>query len=284
MQVLIMRQHMKQIPQLLLFIGIQFGLVFADTQTDIDDFKAEKAVLLQEMKKLDIRIAQTDSLAKDEAKRFETTRTRQREDLERRKAELDSMQVKIALVAKEVQAEKNIQGTYSVQVDNAKSFRAGIAKSLALKCVDLEAIVAQSLPWDREPRLERIRALRRDLENGNAAPEEGLTRLQSLYTEEIRFGDEVTIHNRPMIRNDGETVNARILRMGNQWIIYTDEEESKYGVLIRKTGKKGTIEYSWREDLSFEERAAVKLAIDVKLARKPPQMVRLPLSLTLEGK
>lgn len=275
---------MKRIPQLLLFIGIQFGFVFADTQSDIDDYKAEKVALLQEMKKLDIRIAQTDSLAKDESKRFETTRSRQREDLERRKAELDSMQVKIALVAKDLQAEKNTQGTYSVQVDNAKSFRAGIGKSLALKCVDLETIVAQSLPWDREPRLERIRALRRDLENGNAAPEEGLTRLQSLYTEEIRFGDEVTIHNRPMIRNDGETVNARILRMGNQWVIYTNEEESKYGVLTRKAGKGGAIDYSWREELSFEERAAVKLAIDVKLARKPPQMVRLPLSLTLEGK
>lgn len=275
---------MNRISLLIFSISFSTGLVFADTQSDIEDYKAEKAAIQQELKKLDVRIAQTDSLSKDEAKRFETTRTRQKDDLERRKAELDSMQIKIAAVAQSLQAEKSKQGGYAVQVENAKSYRAGIAKSLAEKCKDLEALVSQSIPWEREQRLERIRALRRDMENGNAAPEEGLTRLQSIYNEEIRFGDEVAIINRPMVRNDGETVNARILRIGNQWMVYTDEEEAKYGVLVRKSTKNATVEFSWREDLSFEERAAVKLAIDVKLARKPPQMVRLPLSLTLEGK
>lgn len=274
---------MNRIPTLLGCLWISIGLAYADTKSDIEDYKAQKAALQQELKKLDVRTAQTDSLAKEEARRFETTRSRQKEDLERRKAELDSMQIKIAAVAKELQEEKGRQGSYAVQVENAKSYRAGIAKSLAAKCSELESIVSSSIPWDREQRLDRIRALRRDLENGNAAPEEGLTRLQALFREEIRFGDEVTIHNRPMIRNDGETVNARILRLGNQWIVYTDEEEGKYGVLVRSAGKTGDVEYTWREDLSFEERSAVKLAIDVKLARKPPQMVRLPLSLTLEG-
>lgn len=260
------------------------GFAFADTQSEIDDLKAEKASLQQELKKLDVRIAQTDSLSKDEAKRFETTKSRQTEDLERRKTELDSMQVKISQVARDLQNEKSKQGFFTVQIENAKAFRASISRTLASKCSDLEKLLAQSIPWDREQRIERIRALRRDLENGNASPEEGLTRLQAIYTEEIRFGDEVAIISRPMVRNDGETVNARVLRIGNQWIVYTDEEEGKYGVLVRKRSTNGNMDYSWKEDLTFEERAAVKLAIDVKLARKPPQMVRLPLSLTLEGK
>lgn len=274
---------MKRTFLISLGIACLTGFAFADTQSDIEDYKAQKAALQIEIKKLDVRVLQTDSIAKEEAKRYEVTRQRQKEDLERRKAELDSMQGKIAIVAKDLQAEKNRQSSYVMQAENAKSFRAGIAKSLAGHAKELEGIVSQSLPWDREMRLDRIRALRRDLENGNAAPEEGLTRLQSLYSEEIRFGDEVAIFTRPMVRNNGETINARILRIGNQWLVYTDEEEAKFGVMERKASKNGQIEFNWREELNFEERAAVKLAIDVKLARKPPQMVRLPLSLTLEG-
>ena len=41
--------------------------------------------------------------------------------------------------------------------------------------------------------------------------------------------------------------------------------------------------YEWNEELNLEERAAVKLAIDVKQAKKPPQIVKLPVSLSVVG-
>ncbi|HSQ41148.1 MAG TPA: DUF3450 family protein [Fibrobacteraceae bacterium] len=254
---------------------------WADLQAELDDYRSQKSALQAEIKKLDHRASQTDSIAKDEAKRFETTQKRQQEDLLRRQAELDTMQVRIAALAQEQQTEKGQQNAYQLQAENAKAFRIGLARNLARLAQELETLVAQSLPWDRESRLERIRALRHDLENGNAGPDEGLIRLRAIYSEEIRFGDEVVILNKPMTRQNGETVNARLLRIGNQWMMYTDEEEGKYGILIRTRKPEGGVDYTWREELSFEERAAVKLAIDVKLARKPPQMVRLPLSLTL---
>jgi len=52
---------------------------------------------------------------------------------------------------------------------------------------------------------------------------------------------------------------------------------------VRKLGKTGKVEYTWKEDLNFDERTAIKLAIEVKMARKPPQMVRMPLSLSIEN-
>jgi hypothetical protein len=119
------------------------------------------------------------------------------------------------------------------------------------------------------------------LENLSATPEEGFARLRAIYTEEIRLGDEVQFSNRPITRNNGEIVNANVLRIGNQWIVYQDDAGLLFGVLSRKIGKDGTSEYKWKEDLSFEERQAVKAAIDVKLARKPPQIVNLPLSLSI---
>jgi hypothetical protein len=60
-----------------------------------------------------------------------------------------------------------------------------------------------------------------------------------------------------------------------------DEENRHYGILER-TGEGDGIKYSWREKLSFNEREAVRDALDVKFAKKPPKLVNLPLTLTTE--
>ena len=105
--------------------------------------------------------------------------------------------------------------------------------------------------------------------------------MKSLIAEETRFGDEVAIINSPLTRKNGELINAQILRIGNQWMVYSDENGTVYGALVRKNS--ATIAYEWNEDLTLAEREAVRLAIDVKLAKKPPQMVSLPISLSVAG-
>jgi len=273
----------KRLIKTSILIAMGAGFAFADLQGDIEDYKNQRAALQTELKKLDVRIAQTDSLVKEEAKRFELTQKREQDDLTRRKVELDSLQAKIAVIAKDVQSEKGRQSGQQLAVENTKAFRDGINKSLANYCKALEDLMLTSLPWELDTRLEHVRTLRRDLENGSSSAEEGLSRLRAIYLEETRFGDEVQLINHPIIRIDGETVNARILRIGNQWMVYSDDEGTKYGVLVRKLGKTGKVEYTWKEDLNFDERTAIKLAIEVKMARKPPQMVRMPLSLSIEN-
>ena len=146
----------------------------------------------------------------------------------------------------------------------------------------LEAQVAQTLPWERESRLDRVKSLTRDIESGNASEEEAFSRLKSLVAEETKFGDEVAIINSPLTRKDGELINAAILRIGNQWMVYSDDNGTVFGTLVRKMVD-GKIVYEWNEDLNLEERAAVKLALDVKQAKKPPQVVKLPVSLSVVG-
>lgn len=257
------------------------GLACADLASDLEDYRSQKAALEADLKKLDQRIQSTDSLSRDEARRSALLQERYGADLQRRKAELDSMQVKMQRQAGELQKERNLQSSAQLSSDNAKSYRKALSQNLAGFAQLFENQVATTLPWDREDRVERIRALRRDLESGSATPEEGFSRLRALYTEEIRFGDEVAFAERPLVRKNGETVNAKVLRIGNQWMVYHDDEALRFGVLERRQGKDGKQDFVWREDLSFEERQAVKLAIDVKLARKPPQMVSLPLSLSI---
>ncbi|MDR2731919.1 MAG: DUF3450 domain-containing protein [Fibromonadaceae bacterium] len=266
-----------------LLVFILLSLVLAN------DFEAQKAALLAEksgldndIKRLNAQIAQTDSLTKAEKKFGSEQQARQKADIERRRGEIDVLNQKLAELSAEMKKEKGSIANSQVQIENVNATRKALAAKLVAHCRELENFIKTSLPWDTETRLERTSVLCLDLENGSAAAEEGFARLRAIYAEEIRFGDEVQMSNRPIARNNGDIVNANVLRIGNQWIVYQDEAGLLFGVLGKKIGKNGTSEYKWKEDLSFEERQAVKTAIDVKLARKPPQMVNLPLSLSID--
>jgi len=266
---------------LLLFILIAFAFA--------DDFETQRAALIAEksnvendIKKINAQIAQTDSIAKAEKKFASEQQTRQKTDIDRRKGEIEQLAQKLSEISAEMAKEKGLISNSQVKVENVGSTRKALVAQLIVHCRNLENFIKTSLPWDTEARLERTAALCQDLENDAATAEEGFSRLRTIYMEEIRLGDEVQISSRAITRNNGDVMNANVLRIGNQWIVYQDDAGLLYGVMSRKKNKDGKYEYVWKENLSFEERQAVKTAIDVKLSRKPPQMVVLPLSLSIE--
>jgi predicted RNase H-like nuclease (RuvC/YqgF family) len=242
---------------------------------------AEKAGLESDIKKINAQIAHADSATKAEQKFWKELQSRQKADIERRKVEIESLDQKLAELSAEMRKEKGSISASQTRIENVNATRKALTAQVAAYCRKLESFIKTGLPWDTEARAERTSALCQDLENGNASTEEGFSRLRAVYAEEIRFGDEVQISNRTITRNNGEAINASILRIGNQWIVYQDDAGLLFGVLNRKLGKDGSYEYSWKEDLSFDERQAVRTAIDVKLSRKPPQMIKLPLSLSI---
>lgn len=272
----------KIVGALLLFTSFSLAAV----QDDIRAAELQKATLNVEIKKLDRQLRESDSLLKDDVKRYALLESRYTEDLNRRHAEIDSLNEKIKRVAVELQAERNKQAAYKGRIENDKSKRKAMRLMLTRICVDLESQVMQTLPWDKATRLDRVRALRRDLESNNALEEEAFSRINSIIGEEVRFGDEVQLINTPMTRKNGESINARLLRIGNQWMVYSDENSTMFGILVRG-GTKDSVTFEWKETLTLEEREAIKTALDVKQARKPPQMVTLPLSISIyaqEGK
>jgi hypothetical protein len=255
---------------------------YADRDAEIRDLKLEKDKLNSEIQKLNRQIASTDSMLKADDSRYKTLQARYKADTERRRSEIDTLNVKIKNVATELQTERGKQARAKNKSDNVAAKRKALREELAGISKRLEAQVAQTLPWERESRLDRVKSLTRDIESGNASEEEAFSRLKSLVAEETKFGDEVAIINSPLTRKDGELINAAILRIGNQWMVYSDDNGTVFGVLVRKMVD-GKIVYEWNEDLNLEERAAVKLALDVKQAKKPPQVVKLPVSLSVVG-
>lgn len=258
------------------------GLAFADYDSEIRDLKMQKEKLNSEIQNLNTRIASTDSMLRADASHRQLLEQRYKADVERRNLEIDSLNAKIRKVASSLQQERNKQARAKNKSDNVAAKRRVLRSELAKICKQLEAQIAQTLPWERDKRLDRAKSLTREIESGNVTEEEAFSRMKSLVNEEIKFGDEVSVVNSPLTRKNGEIVNATILRIGNQWMVYVDENGASYGRLERKL-ENDKIVYEWNEELNLEERAAVKLAIDVKQAKKPPQIVNLPVSLSVVG-
>ena len=277
-------KRLKLVPlaHLMLLVLLFSGVALADRDAEIRDLKLEKEKLNSEIQKLNRQIASTDSMLKADDSRYKTLSQRYKADTERRRAEIDSLNSKIKAVAGELQTERNKQARAKNRSDNVAAKRKALRAELAGISKKLEAQVAETLPWERESRLDRVKSLTRDIESGNASEEEGFSRLKSLIAEETKFGDEVAIINSPLTRKNGEVINAAILRIGNQWMVYSDDNGTVFGSLVRKVDG-GKVVYEWNEDLNLEERAAVKLALDVKQAKKPPQVVKLPVSLSIVG-
>jgi len=248
--------------------------------SEIRDLENQKIVLNNEIKKVSSKIKEAEKWSKEDANRYSILEKRYRDDLSRRSVEIDSLNTKIKRIAEQLQSEKSKQSMAKNRADRVKSKREASLALMAEQCKKLEQQVEQTLPWDKDARLERVRSLLRDIQTKNASEEEAFSRLKVLIQEEIRFGDEVVIVNAPLTRNNGEVINARILRIGNQWMVYTDDNSAVYGVL-KRTIENGKVKYDWYEALTLSERDAVKFAIDVKQARKAPQMVTLPLSLSV---
>ena len=270
--------------KLVIFVMSAFLAVnaFADYESEIRDLKLQKEKLNSEIQNLNTRIASTDSMLRADASHRQLLEQRYKADVERRNLEIDSLNAKIRKVAASLQQERNKQVRAKNKSDNVAAKRRALRSELAKICKQLEVQIAQTLPWERDKRLDRAKSLTREIESGNVTEEEAFSRMKSLVNEEIKFGDEVSVVNSPLTRKNGEIVNATILRIGNQWMVYVDENGASYGRLERKL-ENDKIVYEWNEELNLEERAAVKLAIDVKQAKKPPQIVKLPVSLSVVG-
>ena len=273
--------RLKILPFVLLVLFFS-GLALADYDSEIRDLKQQKEKLNSEIQKLTRQIASTDSLLRADDSRYKKLQARYSEDSERRRAEIDSLNVKIRGVAAQLQEERQKQAHAKNRNDNVAAKRKALRSAMLSICKQLERQVAMTVPWERDARLERVRSLARDIESGSAAEEESFSRIKAVIQQEIKFGDEVAIVNAPLTRKNGELINAQILRIGNQWMVYSDENGTVYGNLVRRASK-GKITYEWNENLELWEREIIRYAIDVKLAKKPPQIIAMPVTLSVVG-
>lgn len=245
-----------------------------DLQEDIQKARADIAKARKEIQRADLEIRRTDSLLRDEAARAGETEERQAKDRERRDKEIATLQNRLKESQGRIDAERNSLARHQNAIDEIKSREKQLARGMAAWCDSLSARVEGMLPWDNQARLDRIQALKRDLEAGSASAEEGLTRLSAILKEEAKAGDEIALFNRPVPRRSGEMINAQVLRLGNQYLVYMDEDGKRFGILERKGGA-----WEWREELAFGEKNRVKEAIEVKGSKRPPSLVVLDLGL-----
>ena len=259
----------------------QEGEAGARLDSEIQKARSEIAQAKKDVQKAEAEVRKTDSLLREEAARTVQAEDRQAKERERREKENASLQSRLQEAQAKINAERSGQGRWQNAQDEIKARQKRLTGVLAGYCDSVAARIEAAPPWDREPRLDRARSLKRDLEAGSATVEEGFARLNALVKEETKSGDEITVFNKPVTRKSGDMVNAQVLKIGNQWIVYVDDEGERFGILERTAAAGGASTWEWREDPGFAEKNRIKEALEVKSAKRPPQLVVLDLGLAL---
>jgi hypothetical protein len=262
----------------ILFCVVTTPLSSANPRDTLASLTREREALKKEIAAIDGNIARTDSMTGAENVRFATQKKRMQEDLLAKEKENATLSGRLEELSGEVQRLSAKIDQCKLQERSIANRRGFLTGRLAEECSNLESIISRSLPWDREKRLARVTGLKNDLAIGSAGLEDGFSRLLSLVQEAVSFGDDIVQEDRSIRRNNGATITARTLRIGNLWMVYVDQAEENYGALSRT----GDSTFSWREEFSFSEREEIRMAIRVKEQKKAPQMVTLPLMLGVE--
>ncbi|MDB5048302.1 MAG: hypothetical protein JWO30_1373 [Fibrobacteres bacterium] len=248
-------------------------------ESDIQKARSEIVQAKKDAQKAEAELQKTDSLLKEENARAVQTEDRQAKDRERREKENAALQVRLQETQAKINAERSGLGRWQNSEDEIKARQKRLAMVLAGYCDSVAARIEAGPPWEREPRVDRVKSLKKDLEAGSATIEEGFARLNAVIKEEIKGGDEIALLNKPITRKNGDVVNAQVLKIGNQWLVYMDEEGKRFGILEKKPGSDGAPAWDWREDPGFAEKNRIKAALEVKSAKRPPQLVVLDLGL-----
>jgi hypothetical protein len=235
--------------------------------------------LKREVSRAEAEARKTDSLTRDEQAAAVRSQERLARDRERREKENAALTGRIQETRAKISSERTRGQGYANGIEEIKARDKALLAFFATLGDSLLVRIEAGLPWDPEVRRDRLLSLKRDLEGGTASPDEAFSRLTAILKEETKNGDEITLLSRPLTRRNGEVVNAQILKIGNQMLLYADDEGKKFGILEPRAENGKTV-YNWREDLSFADRTAVKKAVAVKSGREAPQLVPLPLSLT----
>jgi hypothetical protein len=251
----------------------------ARLESAIQKARTEMAQAKKDAAKADAELRKTDSLLREETARAAQAEERQAKDRERREKENASLQARIQETQAKIGAERAGLNRQQNAQDEIKARQKRLTLVLAGYCDSVAARIEAGPPWEREGRVDRVKSLKKDLEAGSASLEEGFARLNAVIKEEIKGGDEIAVLNKPVTRKNGDVVNAQVLKIGNQWIVYMDEEGKRFGVLERKAAASGAPVWEWREDPGFEEKNRIKAALEVKSAKRPPQLAVLDLGL-----
>ncbi|MDB5103002.1 MAG: hypothetical protein JWP91_691 [Fibrobacteres bacterium] len=251
----------------------------ARLDSEIQKAKAEMAQARKDAAKADAELRKTDSLLREESSRAVAAEERQAKDRDRREKENASLQARLQETQAKINAERSGMGRFQNNQDEIKARQKRLSLVLAGYCDSVAARIEAGPPMDRETRIDRVKSLKKDLEAGSASMEEGFARLNAVIKEEIKGGDEIALFNKPVTRKNGDVVNAQVLKIGNQWVVYMDDEGQRFGVLERRQTANGAWAWDWREDPGFEEKNRIKAALEVKSAKRPPQLALLDLGL-----
>lgn len=150
----------------------------------------------------------------------------------------------------------------------------------AAKAKELRPVLAASLPFRLDKRLEALDLLIRDVEGGSISPEEAMNRLWSLEQNERRLAQEAEVYTGDFSEDAGDPVQVKFLRVGKQLMAFSSLDGSKLGMLRPShPADSGSAGWEWvrEKEMDRDTRQALKRAIATAEGKAVPGFVTFPI-------
>jgi hypothetical protein len=228
-----------------------------------------------EIENVKAQIAEEEKLWAEERNRevqSEQDRKKRYEDFVKEKQELN---IAINKVDKEM-------ATALSKIENLKQQRAGLEsefKSYSVVLLDLSQKLEQKLHtsfiYKRDKRAEEVGLLSTDLRTEKISPEEGFTRLWSLYQKEHTMASDAEVFSADVQTQDGQDVSVKYVRVGKQIMAYADPSGTYLGWLRLQDGQ----EWVWidEKNMDYDMRQSIRDIIAVAEGKAAPGFVSIPL-------
>jgi hypothetical protein len=235
------------------------------------------AELNQQLEMLKQEIAEEEKLWAEEKSReqdSEKRREQRYQDFQKEKMELkQSLEKSVRDMEKAMAKLESLKG--SKRAYDADFKRMG--RELLELTVQLEEKIHGDFPHEKSKRIESVALLASDLRQEKISPEEGFSRLWSLYQKEISMASEAEVFGGEITDATGREVSVKYLRVGKQMMAYADPSGSHLGWL-----KKSPEGWEWLDEKSmdYDMRQSVRNMIAVAEGKATPGFVSAPLSLS----
>ena len=163
----------------------------------------------------------------------------------------------------------------------AKSQIEALQSVVRRQVANLEKEVEKSFDFQLAQRKERVKLILFDIDNGKVSPEEAINRLWDVYKSEHQLASEAELFTGMKMNERNQKEPVKYLRLGKQIMMFKSDNDLNVGILVKQDSG-----YQWlgNRDLTFEQRSAVKTAVETAEGKKDPKFVNVPIWLSADFK
>ncbi|MHC5082002.1 MAG: DUF3450 family protein, partial [Planctomycetota bacterium] len=213
---------------------------------------------------------------REERYRVEALHRTEMRSLQDRAAELkarkESLQARMASLREEIEKTKRAVADHQKETVRIQAVLAKARTAIDAAAKQLRDWITRSIPFRLSERLATLEAFLEKRDEG--PPQDRVRRLHKILEYEIVLGSTSEAYRSRITLGENRIPRARCMRLGTVTIAFITEDGKTAGILAENRDGNPT----WKTDLGFWERWALKRGLEILERRRPPVFIRFPMN------